>query len=190
MAAWLLIVYGLVAVRGEATTVVPPTFEELVAKAEIVFEGEVIDTRSRVSLEREGEAIFTDVYFRVVKVLKGTVGATTVLEFLGGTVGDRTFQIDGMPTFENGDRDVIFAAPSRRMVSPLVGFMHGRVRITHDIGMRQDLVRKFDGTPLRDVSLLGLSASQAALSLRPAMSLVNFESAVAAEMAIQKAKQP
>jgi hypothetical protein len=171
----------------EATTVIAPSFEELVAQADVVFEGEVFDTRSRFSAERDGSPIVTDVYFRVAKVLKGDASASLVLQFLGGEVGDRGFRVDGVPTFARGDRDVIFAETSTRLVSPIVGLMHGRVRITADGADRQDVVRLFDGRPLREVGTLGAAAAQPLLSPKPAMSLAAFESAIVSEVARQAA---
>jgi hypothetical protein len=169
-----------------ATTVIPPTFQELVREAELVFEAEVIDTKSRISAERDHELIVTDVYFRVSKVLKGSVGASAILEFLGGTVGDRTFTVEGVPRFKVGDRDVIFAAPSRRSISPLVRVMHGRVRIAGDGAGRQAMVRRFDDVPLRTVAALGSSQADPIFSQVPAMSLSAFEDAVVAEVSRQK----
>jgi hypothetical protein len=171
----------------DATTVVAPSFEELVAQADVVFEGEVIDTRARISPERDGSPIVTDVYFRVGKVLKGASSAAVVLQFLGGEVGDLGFRVDGVPTFVKGDRDVIFADTSTRLVSPIVGMMHGRVRITADGAGRQEIVRLFDGTPLREIGALGAATAQPRLAARPAMSLAAFESAVVAEVARQAA---
>ena len=183
-----LVLVTLLTAMVQGTTVVPPSFEQLVGEAEVVFEGEVIDTKARLSREPEGETIFTDVYFRVRKVLKGTVGSVTVLEFLGGTVGDRTFSVDGMPSFSIGDRDVIFASPSLRLVSPLVGMMHGRVRITTDQATNQDLVRRFDGSLIRGVGVFESSEHQPLLSSTPAMSLSAFEAAVVARAARTKVR--
>jgi hypothetical protein len=168
-----------------ATSVIAPSFESLVAQADVVFESEVVDTRSRVSEERDGSPIVTDVYFRVAKALKGAPSATMVLQFLGGEVGDRGFRVEGVPAFARGDRDVIFAVTSERLVSPIVGMMHGRVRITSDGVARQDIVRLFDGSPLRDVDTLGARAAQPLLSPKPAMSLAAFESAIRTEVARQ-----
>jgi len=170
---------------ARATTVVAPSFEELVAQADVVFEGEVFDTRARVSAERDGSPIVTDVYFRIAKTLKGASAPTIVLQFLGGEVGDVGFKVDGIPTFVRGDRDVIFADTSARVVSPIVGMMHGRVRITADGADRQDIVRLFDGRPLREVAAFGAAAAQPLLSAKPAMSLGAFESAIVAEVARQ-----
>jgi len=172
---------------AHATTVIAPTFEQLVAQADIVFEGEVIDTRVRIAAARDELPIVTDVYFRVARALKGSPAPTLVLQFLGGAIGDRRFTVDGVPTFARGDRDVIFAVTSAPLVSPLVGLMHGRVRITSDGAGQRDVVRAFDGTPLRAIDALGAQGRQPLLSARPAMTLAAFESAVAAEVARQDA---
>src|SRR5258705_11618570 len=144
----LVAVCLLLPASPQATTVIAPSFEELVREADVVFEGEVIETRSRISVEGGAETIVTDVSFRVASVLKGTAGPVTVLEFLGGVVGDRGFKVDGVPTFARGDRDVIFAKTSQRLISPLVRVMHGRVRIVKAVPASQEFVRQFDGTPL------------------------------------------
>jgi hypothetical protein len=170
-----------------ATTVIAPSFEELVARADVVFEGQVIDTRASFASGRDGSFIVTDVYFRVARAFKGSPSATLVLQFLGGEVGDVGFQVDGVPTFARGDRDVIFADTSTRLVSPIVAMMHGRVRITADGADRQDIVRLFDGRPLREVRALGAATAQPRFGAEPAMSLAAFESAVAAEVARQAA---
>jgi hypothetical protein len=174
-------------VVANATTVLAPSFEELVAQADIVFEGEVIETRARVSAERDGSPIVTDVYFRIRKVLKGESSPSLVLQFLGGEVGDLGFKVDGVPTFATGDRDVIFAQTPARLISPIVGMMYGRVRITADGAGRQEIVRLFDGRPLRDVGTFGAAAAQPLLSANPSMSLTAFESAIVAEAARQAA---
>ena len=173
-----------------ATTVVAPTFEALVAQADAIVESEVVDTASRIVAQRDGAPIVTDVYFRVEKVLKGAPASTLILQFLGGQVGDLGFRVDGVPSFSKGDRDVLFAITAAPQVSPIVGMMHGRVRITADAAARQYIVRAFDGTPLRDLRVLGSTANQGPQSGRP-MTLAAFESAVTDEVARQsKAKRP
>ena len=169
-----------------ATTVIPPSFEDMVARAEVVFEGEVVDGRAHFTASADGTSIVTDVSFRVVKVLKGAAPSTIVLQFLGGEVGDQALRVDGVPTFARGDRDVIFAVTSAPQVSPIVGFMHGRVRITADGAARQEIVRSFDGAPLRETGAIG-ARDQRPLALKPAMSLTAFEAAVADEVTRQAA---
>jgi len=171
-----------------ATTVIPPSFEEMVARAEVVFEGEVVDTRARTAAGGDGTVIVTDVSFRVSKVLKGTALSTLVLQFLGGDLGDQSLKVDGVPTFARGDRDVIFAVTSTPQVSPIIGLMHGRIRITADGFGGREIVRSFDGAPLQDVARIG-ARSQPALSGVPAMSLAALEAAITREVSRQAAEK-
>jgi hypothetical protein len=172
-----------------ATTVVAPTFDALVAQADAIVESEVVDTKSRIAPQRDGAPIVTDVYFRVARVLKGAPASTLILQFLGGQVGDLGFRVDGVPSFSKGDRDVLFAITAAPQVSPIVGMMHGRVRITTDVATRLDIVRVFDGTPLSDVRVFGSTANHGLLSGRPAMTLTAFEAAVIGEVARQATGQ-
>ena len=179
----------LLSVSARATTVIAPTFEQLVAQAEAVFEGEVIDTKSRLISHQGNEMIVTDVYFRVSKVLKGEASTMRILQFSGGVVGDIGYKVAGVPAFARGDRDIIFAVTSEQMISPIVGVMHGRIRIGVDRGNGLEMVRHFDGTPLRETATLGSKEPQPVLSQKPAMSLSAFESAVVAEVARQAAQK-
>ena len=96
----------------------------------------------------------TYVTFKVEEVWKGAVGAVTQLEFLGGTIGDTTMEVVGMPTFREGQRSVLFVSPEVRAASPLVGFWHGRMRIERDPN-GVDRVRTYDGRSLGDPSEVG-----------------------------------
>ena len=70
--------------------------------------------------------------FRVEESWKGAAGAVTQLEFLGGTIGESTMEVVGMPTFLEGQRSVLFVSSQVRAASPLVGFWHGRMRVEKD----------------------------------------------------------
>src|SRR6185295_14440651 len=127
----LLCVSALLAgvVAASSTTVIQPTFDELIARAQIIFQGEVVDRRSEWETTAQGRSIITHVTFSVASVLKGQAAATVQLTFLGGTIGDTTLAVSDMPRFLVGDRDVLFVAPELHAVSPLVGFAYGRYRI-------------------------------------------------------------
>jgi hypothetical protein len=88
-----------------------------------------------------------------------------------------------------GDRDVLFARTGRQLASPLVGMMHGRIRIAGSRSENQEFVQQFDRSPLREVAALGANALQPAVSPRPAKSLRAFESAIAGEVARQQAER-
>ena len=95
----------LMAPPAGATSVVAPAFQELVSRAERVIVAEVIDTESRRVISPSGPVIVTAVTFRIDRTLKGEPQLTTILEFMGGTVGDEHLEVTGMPTFRIGDRD-------------------------------------------------------------------------------------
>src|SRR6185436_12476627 len=119
----------LMAGVANSTTVIPPTFESLVSSASTIFVGEAINVRSEWIATRDGRAIITRVTFKVEDVWKGTAGAVTELEFLGGTIGETTMEVVGMPQFREGQRSVLFVSDDAKAVSPLVGCYHGRMRV-------------------------------------------------------------
>jgi hypothetical protein len=71
-----------------AASVVSPTFDGMVTRARTVFVGQTIDVSPRWVSTGSGRAIVTVVTFKVLRTLKGQLGAQTQLEFLGGTVGE------------------------------------------------------------------------------------------------------
>lgn len=171
---------------ANSTTVIPPTFESLVSSANTIFVGEVTDVRSEWIATRDGRAIITKVTFKVEDAWKGAVGAMTQLEFLGGTVGETTMEVVGMPTFRIGQRSVLFVSGDADAVSPLVGFYHGRLRIEKDpYGV--DRVRTYDGRSLGNANQVGANKVNYMLSVT-AMRLTELETAVRARVAAGRAR--
>jgi hypothetical protein len=168
-------------VTAGSTTVIPPTFDTLVSRAGTIFVGEVIDVRGEWESTPEGRSIITLVTFRVSDVWKGTVGPVTQLEFLGGTIGDVSMVVAGMPRFTLGQRDVLFVGTTARAISPLVGFMHGRMRVERD-GSGVERVRTFDGQPLGSVAHIGPQREAARLAGVTPMRLSDLAAAVRVEM--------
>lgn len=138
---------------AHATVVIPPTFEQLVARSQTVVVVEAVGQRS----EWQGSRIVTHVTFRVLDAWKGERAAQIVLTFLGGTVGNRTLRIEGVPMFRPGDRDVLFVDAAGG-ASPLVGFMHGRFPVVRDSVTGTERVLTFDGQPLLTTAALGRAA--------------------------------
>ena len=160
---------------ARSTTVIPPTFESLVSSASTIFVGDVMDVRSEWAATRQGRAIKTFVTFKVEDVWKGSLGAVTQLEFLGGTVDGVTMEVVGMPTFHEGQRSVLFVS-GERSVSPLVGFWHGRMRVEKDPN-GVDRVRTYDGRSLGNPDQVGANKANYMLSITP-MRLSDLATAV------------
>src|SRR5688572_30220779 len=130
-----------------ATTVIPPTFDQLVDEAQLVFLGEVADKRSRWVDEPLGRAIVTDVTFRVEDVFKGNAPAHVVLEFLGGSIDGYEFRVSELTDFTIGARDVLFLESREQRPSPLVGMNYGRFPVMRTDPRGPDTIRDFEGRP-------------------------------------------
>jgi len=176
----------------QATTVVAPTFAELVSEADTIFRGRVTAVQARrvAGTDDGGPLIKTFVTFTVERLLKGAAPQEVTLEFLGGTVGADSLVVTGMPKFAPGAREIVFVQRNGAQFCPLVAMRHGRYRILRDETAAREIMARDNGLPLTDpaevqLPLDGLPApvraatatSAAARALSPA----EFEAAITAE---------
>src|SRR5689334_888466 len=171
-----LLSIGLVAT---ATTVIPPRFDELVSRAQIIFEGEVTGLQSQWIGEGAQHRIVTFVTFKVDDTLKGDAGTTYSIRMLGGTVDGRTMEVTDAPKFKVGDHDFLFVENNGSQFIPLVGIQHGRFHVQKDATGRQTLTTG-EGQPLADVNQLG-SAEESVARNKPAISLDDFKGLIRAK---------
>ena len=176
-----LLIHGsclLAACTALATTVIPPSFDELVSRAEMIFQGSVTDVRSEWTGEGAQRHIMSYVTLKVEDAIKGNPGSTVTLRMLGGTVGGETMEVTDAPKFKVGDRDILFVENNGTQFVPLVGIMHGRFRVKKDAA-GQDAVFTNEGSPLTDVTQLG--KNEAAASAGRALSKQEFRQAIQAK---------
>ena len=194
MVAWrptrLLCAVAVVAAAAPAssTTVTAPTFDELVLQSELVVVARVVATRSAWVNSRAGRSIVTDVTVSIERTLKGPTYAERSLEFLGGTVGEDTLHVDGMPEFHVGDRAVLFINEAGRPASPIVGFMYGRFPIVRDATTGVDMVRTHDGRPLASTQDVGNPRPPARVAPSRTLSLVEFVREIGDKVRVQAAR--
>src|SRR5437016_6889966 len=158
-----------------ATTVIPPSFDDLVSRAEMIFQGTVTDVRSEWTGEGGQRHIASYVTFKVDDAIKGNPGAKVTLNLLGGTVGAETMEVTDAPKFKVGDRDILFVENNGTQFIPLVGIMHGRFHVQKDQAGR-DVVLTNDGAPLTDVNQLG--KDERAATAGRAISTQEFKQAI------------
>ena len=168
-----------------ATTVIPPTFEQLVANAELIFQGTVTDVRSQWEGSGSERHIQSYVTLKVEDQLKGNAGDSYTLSMLGGTVGEETMQVSDAPRFKVGDRDLLFVEHNGTQFIPLVGIMHGHFRLQHDQVTGRDVVAKHDGSPLVDVAELGKDEHAAKTAAGRPLTPQDFKAAIRSELARQ-----
>ena len=189
----LLISCALLALHpARAMTVIPPTFDELVGQAELIFEGTVTDVRSERIGEGAERRIVTYVSFAVDEPIKGDAGSAYTIRMLGGTVDGETMEVTDAPKFKKGDRDIVFVENNGKQFIPLVGIMHGRYRVAKDKQTGEQSLLTNSGHPLADVSEIGKkedghahqhvatqSVAPSAKGMRPS----DFKSAIRAKLA-------
>jgi hypothetical protein len=132
--------------------VAPRSTEELLAAAELVFEGTVVATEVRPA--QDGRRIHTLVRFAVADVLKGSapLGEIT-LRYLGGRSGSRRLEVAGMEVPALGERGLWFVeSTTRPLVHPLVGWEQGCLLIEADARGR-DRLRTRSGAAVVAVDL-------------------------------------
>ena len=165
----------IIACTALATTVIPPSFDDLVGRAEMIFQGTVTDLRSEWTGEGAQRHIMSYVTLKVEEAVKGNPGTSVTLRMLGGTVGAETMEVSDAPKFKVGDRDILFVENNGTQFVPLVGIMHGRFRVKKDEAGR-DAVFTNEGSPLTDVTQLG--KNEAAASAGRAISAKELRQAI------------
>src|SRR5436305_2540011 len=139
---------------SQATTVIPPTFDELVDQAEVIFQGDVTDVQSQWVGEGAQRHIVSYVTFKVDEALKGSPGQSYTIRMLGGTVDGETMAVSDAPKFKAGDKEILFVQNNGSQFIPLVGIMHGRFHVQRDQS-GQEVVTNNEGEPMRNVGRLG-----------------------------------
>ena len=132
-----------------ATSVVAPSFPELVAEARVIARVKVAVIRAVWVETPDGRTIKTLVTFNVEKILKGAPAPELTLSFLGGELEGQSLRVQGVPSFVLGQTDIVFISDlSGAEFCPLVGVMHGRYRVRTDPATARRYVARNDGTPL------------------------------------------
>lgn len=177
---------------AQATTVPETSFSALVGQADQVVLAEVLATRSDWAGAGAQRRIATYVRIRVVECLKGAASGEFELDFTGGTVGQESLRVSGMPRLQAGAREIFFLRDNGRSVCPLLGFWHGRFKIWRGAEPKEDRVCRHDGRPLMTLSEAGRSRETEAPAPSPlngvqaGMTVPEFLDAVRAELTRQK----
>jgi hypothetical protein len=166
-----------------ATTVIPPTFDQLVSQAEFIFQGTVTDLRPEWMGEGAERHIVTFVTFSVDDPIKGALHQSYTIRMFGGTLDGQTIEVTDAPRFKIGDRDILFVEHNGTQFIPLVGIMHGRFRIQKGTEGRES-VTKDNGAPVSDPAKLGIDEKAAATG--QGLSTAEFKTAIRQKLAALK----
>jgi hypothetical protein len=146
--ALFVVALALAASAARATTVVPPSFEQLVGQADYIVRATVKSVTAEWRSEGANRHIITKVELNIEEVISGTPPQPLVLEMLGGKMGNQEMRVEGAPKFNVGDEDILFVRGNGKQYTPLVALMHGRYPILHDAATGRAYVAREGRTPL------------------------------------------
>lgn len=180
-------VLAALAPTARATSVLAPTFAELVAESDTIVRGTVTAIRSEEFDSPSGRGVHTFVTFAVERTLKGAATSTVTLRLLGGTIGKRTLRVVGLPTFTVGQRQLVFYARNGNTMCPLIAAGHGRYHVVTDAATQRDYVTRDNHVPLTSTDQVSLPLAADAFarvasrlaSPADALSLASFETLIA-----------
>ncbi|HEX6162581.1 MAG TPA: hypothetical protein VFZ31_04415 [Vicinamibacterales bacterium] len=129
---------ALCAVRVDATTVVPLSFEQLVNESQAVVFGRVTDVRAQWTADRR--FIESVVTVEVLRGMKGTARESIVFTVPGGQVGRYLNVIPGAPTFVSGDLAVFFLTAQGPRLPVTTGLTQGIYRVRRDASSGEMMV--------------------------------------------------
>ncbi len=184
-AALVFLVLGLMAgiSTASAISVNPPTFTTLIEGSDDIVQGTVIDRECRWVTNQAGyQVIKTYLTVHVNESVKGNTANTVTLVFLGGTVGEQTMEIGGMPTFNKGDRGWFFIRGNGRYLCPLAFAHHGAYLLQKNPRDASDRIVKLSGRPLTGIADIGQEHVTSAVNLDQALTSAGFSQAISREM--------
>lgn len=140
------------ALVARATSVEPPTFDELVNQSDYIVQAVVTSvTPYQRTMPNGHQTIYSRVELQVKESIAGKPPASVVLEVLGGKLGDRELAIEGAPKFRVGEEGVFFVQGNGTQIFPLVRMMHGLYRVEKDPVSQREYLTRSNGAALQDV---------------------------------------
>ncbi len=117
----------LASVPVSASTFAAMSDEALVASSQAVIVGDVDQVYS--FWNEDGTAVLTEAVIHVDRVIAGSAPSQVTVRTFGGQVGDYRLVADGFPTFQQGERTVLFLAAGADGTYKVAGYQLGQYRV-------------------------------------------------------------
>lgn len=132
-AVWIpLLALALAAAPAAASTFLYVSQAELVGQADAVVQGRIVEVHSFWNAERT--AILTEATLEVEDTVVGAAPAFVNLRTFGGQVGSYRVEAHGFPTFQLGERMLVFLEPDQDGARKVLGYLQGQFRIQGEPG--------------------------------------------------------
>lgn len=133
-AVWIpLLALALAAAPAAASTFLYQSQAELVGQAESVVQGRIVEVHSFWNAERT--VILTEAVLEVEDTVIGAAPAFVNLRTFGGRVGRYNVEAHGFPTFELGERMLVFLEPEQDGAQRVLGYQQGQFRIQGEMAI-------------------------------------------------------
>ena len=124
-------------VPAEATTLMHMSLAQMAQTAKAIVRARCIDN---ATIEQSGE-IWTVTTFEVEEAWRGAnLPQRIAVRLLGGTAGNITSRVSGIPHFQPGEETVLFLEATSRGDFSIVSWQQGTFRISHNRGTSGDVV--------------------------------------------------
>jgi hypothetical protein len=136
----LLVCGGLAALAlcasSRATTLLRMTVAQMAQRAPLIVRARCVAN----SVGWDAEEIWTMTNFYVVDTWRGTAPASITVRLLGGTSGNLTSSVAGIPRFRPGEEVILFLEPTRRGDFSVLSWGQGTFRIRRDHATNEESV--------------------------------------------------
>lgn len=124
------LLFALAAAPMTASTFLAMNERELIAASEAVVQGQVLKVHS--FWDASGRMVKTEALIRVEDTIVGESPTVVRVETFGGAVDGFLFEAAGFPTFNVGERMVLFLSPEKDGVTRITGYQFGQFYVKRD----------------------------------------------------------
>lgn len=168
---------------SQATTLMRMSLAQMARTAQVIVRARCV---SNATLWDEGE-IWTRTTFDVEESWSGPAGSRQLaVRLLGGSLGNISSRVSGIPRFQPGEDTVLFLEPSRNGDFAIVSWQQGTFRIRQNAAMGAEIVVQDTASAL---TYDPVSRRFEAAGIR-AMALADFRSRVVAALDASALRKP
>ena len=146
---------GLLAVpatRTNATMLEKKDFQDMSKEADLVFVGTVLDIYSEWDGEAYHSEIYTYVTFTDLEIIAGDYHEGKIqVRLSGGKVGKATRTYIGVPTFNFGERNLVFLTGNFLRLCPIVGWNQGVFKVVEDQETGEEVLYSYRGVLVEEI---------------------------------------
>ena len=126
---------------AEASTVEKLSFDRLIGEADLIVKGRVEELKTHQAPNRRSATTWVAV--SVASQFKGAKVSSVTIEQPGGSMGEVTQGVPGLPEFSSGENVIVFLKRQRSGAFIVVGGRQGKFNAKTQPGSDQEIVEDF-----------------------------------------------